>query len=101
MRRLQGEWGLGPESGVGVWVRRLVPIYTSEMFWVSQVWYTAGCEVFDRERNVSSKLSLELAFLSRVRHSRTEEGRPCGVSCHPQPCSVLFCSVVESVDEQL
>ena len=31
-----GEWGLGPESGVGVRVRRLVPAYT--MFWVSQVW---------------------------------------------------------------
>ena len=31
--------GLGPESGVGVWVRRLVPICTSAIFWSSQV----GC----------------------------------------------------------
>ena len=27
--------GLGPESGVGVWVRRLVPVHTSALFWIS------------------------------------------------------------------
>ena len=27
--------GLGPESGVGVWVRRLVLVYTSALFWIS------------------------------------------------------------------
>ena len=26
---LEGEWGLGAESGVGVWVRRLIPIQSS------------------------------------------------------------------------
>ena len=37
--------GLGPESGVGVCVRRLVPICISAVYWSSQVGCGKVCSV--------------------------------------------------------